>query len=646
MSESERINVKDILNISKDDIWLIEEKNYNVLHNDGNVVVNNKRHLIFNRYCWELFKLYPNTPITIKSNIVTVLNKNLYNADTHIKLLENIYNEITLFNKLLSYGEKDFLLKSVYKIYNDIYNNIVQRVSDSVFTIDATDFIDVINNEDIKKIHSSIKPVPESIETAYGRIKTVMKKLGSSNRFSMAFNSKAINENQANQCIGPRGFISDLDRTVFKKPVMNGFIRGLDSLYEIMVESRTAAKALNASDTHIVTSEYSSRRIQLLTMSLDTIVFEDCGSTDYMSIYVTPLILENLKGKYYLKEDNTLGCIVGNETDLVDKVIKVRGVLQCKYPIANKICHVCLGKLAENIKENSNLGYIMTSYLMEKASQSILSTKHLTHSVKKSNIQLEGNANKYFYTDIENYIYFNKDLDLSDLILVLPSNRLNKLVDVLNTEHNNIALNKIGELEELIIIDKRHSTPISEVVLVSYKDRTSILTHSLLNYIKYNNVLDTDAKGNFLVNLKNYDISKPVLYNPLKETNIISFVNKITGIIETNKNKLNTPEAKLTALFEHVIDKFKCNISILEVIVYATSVYNPYTYNYSLGRNSEHRASESKHNLFRHRSLGGLFVFEERKEIVKNASIIFNPRHRINHPMDVLFTPDKVIDNK
>ena len=39
--------------------------------------------------------------------------------------------------------------------------------------------------------------------------------------------------------------------------------------------------------------------------------------------------------------------------------------------------------------------------------------------------------------------------------MILPNNRLSKLIDVLNIQHTNIALNKIGELEEIMIKDTK-----------------------------------------------------------------------------------------------------------------------------------------------------------------------------------------------
>jgi len=638
-----KTNVREIFNIPRISIWNIQPGDYEVTYEDGKVIINKHKELIFNRYAWELFSMYPATPITSNCDVKTIIGNGYYNADTHIRLLESVFKHICEYNQLHFYYQKDALLKLTYKVFNLIFNEVVQRISPYISTIDAVDFIKLVKEDSIRKIHDNLKPTPESVDRAYKDIKQYVNSANTDNRFVKAYRYKAINENQANQCIGPRGFVADLDRSVFRQPIMNGFIKGMGSLYEIIVESRTAAKSLNANDTHIKTSEYASRRIQLLTMSVTGVTTEDCGSTEYMDILVTKDVLENIKGKYYLREDGRLDYIRGNETNLINSIIKLRTSLGCKHPDPTKICTVCLGKVSENFKENSNLGYTMTAFLMEKMTQSILSTKHLTHSVGKSVIKLQGTANKYFYSDEENNIYFNKDLKLQGMYLILPNNRLNKLIDVLNLQHTNIALNKIGELETVAIRDTKHKTPIQEIVDISYKDRNSIITKPLLEYIK-SIKLESDSKGNFVIPLDTFNKELPVFNNPVKETNIISFVNKIAGMIETNKDKLYDPYEKLITIFNTVIDQFKCNLSVIEVIVYATTTYNTYNNDYRLGRDSQHPRSENKTLLFRHRSLSQLLVYEEQsKELISNAPTIFSNINRMDHPCDVLFCPQSVV---
>jgi hypothetical protein len=639
-----RLDARQLLNTPRDQIWNLEDIPYEIIYEDGSIVPSQLKHIIFNRYCWELISLYPQTPLTAACDIKTFLGDGYFNGDTHVKLLEQIFNHICLHNRLNFYYEKESLLRATYQTVNIIYNELIQRISPYVSTIDATDFVNLVKDDRIREIHGKIKATPEHVETAYKEIKDYVNNAENNNRFVFAYRSKAINENQANQCIGPRGFVTDLDRTVFKQPIMNGFIRGMGNLYEIITESRTAAKSLNANDTHIKTSEYASRRIQLLTMSVTGVVPGDCGSTEYYDLFVTQPLLENMKGKYYLKPDtNTLDYIRGNETHLVNTIVKIRTAFGCKTHDSKKICTTCLGKVSENFKENTNLGYVMTAFLMEKLTQAILSTKHLTHSVKKSLIHLEGSANKYFYTDEENNIYFNKDLDLTGLQMILPNSKLSKLVDVLNLPHTNISLTKVGELELIGIRDTKIKTPVQESINIAYRDRFSVITKPLLEYIK-SVKLESDSRGNFVIPLDTFNKEAAVFYNPLKETNIISFVNRVASMVETNKDKITDPYDKYITLFNTVIEQFKCNMSVIEVIVYATTAYNPYTNNFKLGRNSEHTQIANKSSIFRHRSLSGLLCYEDQsKELLTHSKELFSNVNRLDHPMDALFCPSAIV---
>ncbi|EKD89742.1 MAG: hypothetical protein ACD_33C00002G0034 [uncultured bacterium] len=640
---------KEILNIDLSNIWTaLSDKKYSVVYEDKVKVINTNKEIIFNRYCWILFSLYPSTPIPSTCNISHILNGNFYNADTHVKLLEAIFGHIVEYNNITTYTQKEPLLKLTYQIVNLIYNDLIYKISSHVTTINAIDFVEVVNMTEIKDIHGNIKANPDSIDKAYKSIKkTLTGTTLVNNRFIHAYKSKSVNENQSNQCIGPRGFVTDIDRTVFKQPILNGFIRGLHNLFEIVAESRTAAKALNASDNHIKTSEYASRRLQLLTMTVTNVVYGDCGSTDYFNILIIPVILENIKGKYYLDEDtNTLKYFKGNESHLFNKIVKLRSTLGCKVVNPKHVCSTCLGKLSENFKENSNLGYTATAYLMEKASQSILSTKHLTHSVRKSSILLEGHANKYFAISTEDKLYISKDINTTGLFIILPSSQLPKLTDVLNLTHVCIGLNKIGEVSDVIFRDSKHKTPISENVDISYKDRNCILTKEFLDYIKCTNI-ESDSRSNFVVPLDKWNKEQPMFFNPLKENNIISFISKLTRIIETNNDKVKDPYEKLDMLLNHVITQFKCNITILEILIYATTTYNVFNNNYRLGRNSQHLLTESETNIFRNRSLSQLFVFEDQvKSIYNNGVNIFINNNRHDHVMDWLFAPSDILNKE
>ncbi len=635
---------RQLLSVPRMDVINSADSVHKVVYDDGKAFTMPTRLLVLNRYMWEMFTLYPETPIVSSVCATLFVAKDGYNGDTHRQIFEAILKYICEHNHLDSYAQKVPLLKMIYKIIDLLQNELLNMISAHVGTVDATDFVQVIKDPDIVAMHDNLIPTPDGIDKAYKSIREYMstpKK--NQNRFVQAYLARSINDNQANQCIGPRGFSTDLDRTVFRTPIKSGFIHGLHSLYEILAESCTAAKALNASGTHIQTSEYTSRRIQLLTMPVTGVVHGDCGSQEYWDVVITPQSIDNYKGIYYLTDEGVLDYFRGNETHLYQKLVKVRTAFGCHYHDPAKICSTCLGRVSLNFEENSNLGYTMTAYLMEKLTQAILGAKHLTHSVKKSMISLQGMAVKYFYVTEAGDLYFRPDIDLTGLQIILPNSKVGKLVDVLNLQHTNIALSKIGELDTVIIRDNKTKVPTVEKLDISYKDRNCVITRAFLEHIK-NIEMESDPRGNFVISLDRFDKSKPIFNNPLKETNIINFVNRVASIVETNKDKITDPYQKLDLLMSTVHEKFKCNISILQVIVYATTAFNPLNGNYKLGRGSPNMACETKYSLFRNRSFSGLAVYEQQMgEIISRPATAFVPGHRESHPMSVLVAPQFVV---
>lgn len=637
------LTAKQILAMPRMDTFNIPTGKYEVTYDDNVTLLVPSPLIIFNRYIWDMFTLFPQTPITSKLCVTNFTQKEGYNGDTHRQVMEDVFKHICDHNKLESYDQKDPLLRMIYQIIDHLQNEVLSMISPHVGTINAMDFIEVVNDPEIVEIHQNLKPTPESVERAYKSIRSYVSNTATNNRFAKAYRAKSINDNQANQCIGPRGFNTDLDRTVFRTPINSGFIRGMGNLYEIMVEGCTAAKSLNASGSHIQTSEYTSRRIQLLTMPVTGVVYGDCGSQEFWEVVITPQNIDNLKGIYYINDAGQLDHIRGDETHLYQRLTKLRTALGCQHHDPSKICSTCLGRTSLNFLDNSNVGYTTVAHLMEKLTQAILSTKHLTHSVKKSMISLSGLALKYFYVTESGDLFIRPEVDLTGIQVILPNAKVSKLIDVLNLQHTNVALSKIGELDQIVIKDNKHKTPLVEKINIAYKDRNCVITKAFLDYIKTIEI-ESDPRGNFVISLDRFNKELPIFNNPLKETNIINFVNRVAGIVETNKDKITDPYEKLELLMNTVHEKFKCNLTVLQVIIYATTAFNPMGGNFRLGRNSPVKACETRYNLFRHRSFSGLAVYQEQmEELVSRPTSTFTPGNREPHPMSVFVAPQFVV---
>lgn len=649
-----QLNARELFNQDRGLTWNLAPGKYQLELEDGAVVEATDKSIIFNRHCWELMKPYPNTPITKECDVYTYIGDGSFNIDTTTKFLEGIFKHICEVNGIVNYADKDPLLELVYRVQGIVMNEIIHRASAYVHTIDAVDLVEVINSETVKAAHKALEPYPDSVERTYKDIFTHMNDKESTNNYVSAYRSKSVNENQANQCVGPRGFVTALDRTVYKLPIMSGFIRGLGSPYELMTESLTAAKSLTSSERSIRTSEYGSRRVQLITMPVTGISTHDCGSTELWDIVLTKRFLANMKGKWYCtEEDPTLRMIKGDEQHLIDEVIKVRTTFTCREQARDKVCHVCLGDIANNIPANSNVGYTGSAALMEKITQALLSFKHLTKSVKSSAVKLVGTATKFLEVgEIGDELHLRKDLDIRNLAIVLPSRKLSKLTDALNVTSEGVCVNKIGDLDAVGFRDlSKGINSVHETVNVQYMDRLANISRELLNHIRTSEYY-VDLKNNYVVPLSGFNIKDPILTVPLKEASLLAFGTKVVSHIEvtgrTGRRGKDSLKAHVLDLLDMIYDQFNISMTLVEGIVYGTTAYNPDEGNYKLGRNSATMAQVNRSELFRNRSISGNLVFEEQlKDILDYPEILFSDRPADTpHPLDVLFLPQEVIENR
>ena len=152
--------------------------------------------------------------------------------------------------------------------------------------------------------------------------------------------------------------------------------------------------------------------------------------------------------------------------------------------------------------------------------------------------------------------------------------------------------------------------------------------------------LETDSRTNFIVPLDGWDKSQPILNSPLKEANILNFVNQISRIIEKKGDKIVDPYEKLHRLFTLVLEKFKINLSVVEVLIYATTTYNAPGGNYKLGRNSQYPYAEEDLTLFTNRDFAGFAAYERQmRPLIENPMTVFGDQPRQPHPMALYFTP-------
>ena len=147
---------------------------------------------------------------------------------------------------------------------------------------------------------------------------------------------------------------------------------------------------------------------------------DDCGSTDYLEIFVKDIkMVKSLLWRYYWDGDNLIKITTHNYDSLIGKTIKLRSPIYCK---SKRICKKCYGDL-HRILHSDKVGFIAAQAIGEVSVQLILRSFH-TGGVAQAKEQFENQediisgmvmANKLFHnpTDI---IDINKPADLVNAV--------------------------------------------------------------------------------------------------------------------------------------------------------------------------------------------------------------------------------------
>ena len=178
---------------------------------------------------------------------------------------------------------------------------------------------------------------------------------------------------QARQIVLTRGFISNFKGEIIPNPIKHSFLNGLTQ-QEFFDSTYGSRKGLLDVALNTGSSGYLSRKLifTCANMIIDR-EFEDCGTTDLLSVYVGNLKKALLLiGKYYKTENGLELVTESNYKELIGKTINVRSPIFCT---GDKLCCTCYGDLWKHL-DSRFVGIIAAQSLGETNTQLVLRTFH------------------------------------------------------------------------------------------------------------------------------------------------------------------------------------------------------------------------------------------------------------------------------
>lgn len=610
------------------------------------------RPLIVSWYLWYLHRQYPECALLAEH----YLGSMEFSGSAITKLQTRIVKSLNdSYWGRLNY---DTLAKQIYHVSNMVHNMVASRLGAYVETMDARDYVNILYNPEIRDIRQRVidNPTPKSIRTLYSEIEEVMARPDflQGNAIVEAMRMKNASPKQVLQCIGVRGYTTDINSVMFKDPIVDCFGTGIKRFVDFLKESRSGAKALIFQKDPIRDTEYFNRCTQLLSQSVMHLIPGDCGSTGTFDWEVHPDDLPSLYGKYYIDDNGALRYVDKNDLHLnclVGKRIRLRTPHKCNHIHRQGICQTCLGVIGLTVPAGSNIGHVVAYLVGNSITQAVLSVKHLDGSTEVKAIELDKNDLRYIKLDDKRneLIYLLDKYKGKKATLLLKMNEIVNLAQALNAETlNNISVYKVSALSEIGIKVETDDETTIDWVTVSAPSRPSSLTLSFLEHVRQNRPRQETSKY-AEISLEGWDYDRPFAKLQQKQVNMLDFMKQFRTMIEcsatTGVKKLLDPNKDedmvkyLRHLYDYASQHIYVHLSYLEIISLASLVVSEDESDYNIPLAGQSRQFASASDIMKSRSVGGALAYEEHLNVIMHSKT-YNRDNRLGAPMDAMFVLD------
>lgn len=663
-----KYTVRELTALSLEDLLAFHEGKYEVEFSDGIELMSN-RSLIYNRCYWELFIDYPLVPICKKHTAIKG-----FTSDIHLKLGDIIFH--TLRPYFTEHNEAWRYARNFYKVTNTIYNLVATKLSSFVVTTSIYDLKDIYDDPHIKKAKDDYSEYVNSpdynttdvegkIKHVHNVIENVMYDDGSVMRSSgikHLCEANVLSHGQLKQLIGPRGFVHDIDSWVFKHPINVGYAEGLTTLYDSVVESRSASRALINNTAPLELSEYFNREMQLLTCTTHSVVGECCTGYQTIKYIVRDDDLRLLKGKNYMK-DGIPVMIWDSIDDIVGETIEIRAITGCGNVDSQTVCKCCLGYSASIIPgapdskyfkgvgpvpQGTNVGYAICTSLCAIISQLLLSTKHYEASKAAMKLELSASSSRWLRMLSKDLgkVYLTNKAAKSNPVIRIPIEDVSQLTNILSIDVDELPPSRITSCLNMSFAGTDRDGNVSEIfdnVNLSISGVGCSLTSDVLKYLKREGWTNTRKYIEF--QLVDWDYRVPILATPNVGDNVLLFLNEIKLFLMPNKNSTSkitdyrTPSAAISELIHLLQKRIKINMIQAEVFIRSCMTVDAAAGNYNLPNAGQQFNFTDAKRIIKYRNLGGMLAYQEQMDVILNPEW-YVERTRPKHMLDDIINPD------
>ncbi len=697
-----RYLARTFLNYTTAQLWSLVTGRMVLKFDDGEEKEISFMDLLQSSYGWEYHRRFKNTPLLSKHLASFVIKDGRLGPGTHLKQLGNCINSahdayitdrnqrmVTLDNGSQMEIEdfKDALCLMETEATNEIYNDYVTRLGEFAMSVDPVEAFQLMHHPQIEQANNALPYLYKSLEEKIQERQFLMKEgqklinhahkvvhdvmwhdpIGKLNPISELVRSGLINESQTLQCLSARGYLTDINSDLFTHPILVGYMHGMRSAHDTLIESRSASKSLIFTKDPLRAAEYFSRRLQLVSFNVQNLHHGDCGSTEYMHVAMrdvqldgdgkvaTKSDLETFEGKLYMDDDGTLKPITPGDKSLLGRMLKLRTVRKCCHPDPVGVCSTCVGEMATFIPRGTNIGHAACVTLASKSSQNVMSVKHNDGNADVESISLSPHYRAFFKISMDGNSYMlEPKIQAVKPKLVIPVAKVNNLSDIFlpkSVEELNIA--RVTQLTDIALLTYPggpDQVPEITPMMVALGNRLASFTHPMLDYIKTHG-WTIDVKGNYVVDLEHWDYQNAIMSLPMKHANMSDHSKELADMLESTVTELRArdkevnPSAFMLEFHDLVNKKLSVNFAVNEIVVYGAMIVSAEENNYGLPKPWTKEGLGVKDVTMMMRSLSAEMAHESHYQVLYNPASYIHT-NRMPHPFDGLLMPFEMYQHR
>ena len=642
--------LRDLAALPPASLWTIPRAKIVLRCDDGDFITTTRRAIWSVLVIRDFYLQYPDTATRTRHLLP---NDKLPGKMTHGQVLDAVLWDT--YDTYVQKGEAvnvEHLGLLAYQATNRLYNELLMNTAAHVQSMSILDFIDVIHHPKIREAQSNVRATPSSIERVYNTIGKVLKDPNElkGNRLANIVKTGLVDQNQVVQCVGPRGFTTDIDSTIFREPILTGFTHGFHRFYDSLVDSRLAAKAQSFTGPPLQATEYFNRQLQLLAHTFIGIVPGDCGSKRVVEWRVRARDLACLDGMYY-ESDMGLLRVRKNDDSLVDQLIRLRTPATCDYEDSQRCCQACYGELALAFPASTNVGHVAATNLGEKISQKVLSIKHVESSSSVDDAAISSYALKYIQpslTDVNMILGTERMTRMADLKIVFQAHEAKHINDIRQAEDlSKVALSFISELTE-IQLTHRVKTGIDTVTFSTIINNSpASLSFPMLEHIRKVGLVQSDDARTYVVSMEGFNFEEPIFEMPRRHVNMLDYAESVKEFLcsATRKggNKTlrdhTTVDAALKSLYNLVSRQMQVNVVHLAALIKVSMIRSRSNRDYQLPNSGNAVEFGEFTTTMYLRSMSAAMAYQGQRQALERP-MLYLIRNRPSHTLDWMLVPN------